>query len=324
MLLRIFQSGYFIKIFMFLFVSILLWVPAFLHPPTAFSSTGLGIGFELLAKLIHFPAQLTVGFAFAILLVQAIIFNYVLIENPIFSKSVFLPALIYMILMSHNPDMLTLHPLLIANFFLVFSLKNLYNTYEKPEAFRESFNASFWISTASLFYYPVIFLIFFIWASFLIFRINTWREWLISVIGFCMPYLVLGIIFFLAGNLQIFISYYLKGISWLGLTFHFNLQDYIFWPVFLLLLLIAYYKFNLERTTKTINIRKSFAVVNALLLISVISLIYNGFDAYLQEYLIFPAASIVIAFYFIEARRKFFAELFFAFLIIAIVIIKFL
>ncbi len=324
MLLRIFHSGYFINIFMFLLISILLWMPAFLHPPAAFSSTGLGIGFEQLAKLIHLSSQLTVGFAFAILLVQAIVFNNVLVENPIFSKSVFLPALIYIILMSHNPDLLTLHPLLIANFFLVFSLKNLYNTYEKPEAFRESFNASFWISAASLFYYPAIFLIFFIWASFLIFRINSWREWLISVIGLGMPYLFLGIIFFLTGNLHFFVSYYVEGISWLGLTFHFNLQDYIFWPVFLLLLLIAYYKFNLERAEKTINIRKSFAVVNALLLISVISLIYNGFNAYLQEYLIFPAAAIVIAFYFIEARRKFFAELFFAFLLIAVVIIKFL
>lgn len=324
MLLRIFQSGYFIKFFMFLIIFILLWVPAFLHPPDIFLPTGLGIGFELLANNLHLPAQVTVGIAFIILLVQAIVFNYVLVGNPVFSKSVFLPALIYIILMSHNPALLTLHPLLIANFFLVFSLKNLYNTYEKPQAFRESFNASFWISVASLFYYPIIFFIVFIWASFLIFRINSWREWLISVIGLCMPYLLLIIIFFLTDQLDAFTSYYFKGISWIGLSFHFNLQDYIFWPVFLLLLLVAYYKFNHERTEKTINIRKGFAVVNALLLISIVSLLFNGFNAHLQEYLIFPAAAIVIAYYFIEARKKKFAELFFALLLIAVVVIKFL
>ena len=324
MFLRIFRSGYYTDVLMFLLISALLWIPAFIQPPYAYFPSGLGLGSEFIRDNLQLPAIIAVILAFVVLIVQAVVLNFVLAGNPAFSKSLFLPAVIYIISMSHNPELLTLHPLLIANFFLIFSFKNLFNAYEKPQAFREAFNASFWISVASFFYYPAAFYIVFIWVSFFIFRINTWREWLISIIGFCAPYFFLVLFLFLSDQLNIFESYYIQGISWSGLTFNFGFHDYVFWPVFLLVLMVSLFKFIHERVDKVINIRKSFSVAIAFLIISGIMLLFNGFNATLQEFLIFPAAAIIIGFYFIESEKKFISELFFILLIVAVAVIKFL
>jgi hypothetical protein len=324
MLIRIFRSGYIIKIFMFLVVSLLLWLPAFLSPPQPVASTTFGIAYDFLADFFIFSDTINVLVAFVLLLLQAIVFNAVLVENPLFSKSVFLPALIYVILMSHNPANLILHPALIANFFLIFSLKNLYSTYEKKEALREAFNASFWVALASLFYLPAIYMMVLIWSAFLIFRINTWREWMISIIGVSTPYLILIAFFYLTDRMSFLRAYYPGNLSWIWANFTVRFSDYIFWPAFLILILVAYFKFSTERVDKIISVRKGFAVVNAFLVIAAISILFSGPDPHQHAYLLFPASSVIIAYYFIEMRKMIWPELLFLLLLASIVVVKFI
>lgn len=324
MLIKAFRSGYVIKIFMFLIISLLLWLGALLNPSAIADTSTYGIAYDYLVSLINLPDRIFVIIAFLLLLLQAVIFNSVLVENPLFSKSVFLPALIYVILMSYNPAHLTLHPALIANYFLIFSLKNLYNTYGKKESLREAFNASFWLAAASLFHLPAAFMLLLIWVSFLIFRVNTWREWLISVIGFCTPYLILFTGFYLYDGLETLVDYYPDDLSWIRVRLSINMLDYIFWPAFLLLLMIAYIKFTIERSEKIISIRKSFAVVNAFLLISAGTVFTSGADPHMHAYLMFPAAAVIVSYFFIETKRRVLAEILFLILLVAIAIIKFI
>lgn len=322
MIIRIFQSGYFVKIIILIAVAVALWVPAFLQPNEIHSAGGSGIMYDVLINSTFVSQRIIVALAFVMLMVQAVVFNAVLIDNPFYSKSAFLPAFIYVILMSHHPGYLTLHPLLVANFFLIFSLKNLFNTYEKTEAFREAFNASFWVSTASLFYFPAIFFTISIWATFIIFRLNTWREWIISVIGICVPYMILMIAYFLTDRFEILIAYLQGRQNWVQPVFDLKLHDYIFWPAFALLLLVSYLKFTAGRFEKIIQIRKSFSVLNILLIISGLSFILSGLNTQLHAFVVFPAASAIIAFYFIEAEKKWHSEILFALVLISVVVVK--
>jgi len=323
MLIKIFRSGYIIKIFMFLAISLLLWLPAFLNPPNLITFSTHGIAYDFLAGIFHYSDRIVVFIAFVTLLGQAIIFNAVLVENPFFSKSVFLPALIYVILMSHNPLHLTMHPMLLANFFLIFSLRNLLNTYEKQEAFRESLNASFWVAIATLFYLPAIYLLLLIWIAFILFRISSWREWVISLIGFGIPVLMMAIVSYLTDRFDSLLQYYPRDFSVFRTDLSMSLHDYIFWPAFLVLMGMAYLKFINELPDKIISMRKSFAVVNVFLLLSAATVFFSGSNPHLHAYLIFPAASVIIAYYFIETKRIIIAELLFLLLLIAIAINKF-
>jgi hypothetical protein len=324
MLIKIFRSGYLIKIFMFLIISLLLWLPAFLSPPQPVTATTFGIAYDFLAGFINFSGTINVLVAFVLLLLQAIVFNAVLVENPLFSKSVFLPALIYVILMSHNPANLILHPALIANFFLIFSLKNLYNTYEKKEALREAFNASFWVALASFFYLPAIYMMVLIWSAFLIFRINTWREWLISIIGVGTPYLLLIAGFYLSDGMDFLREYYPDDLSWIWAKLTVRFTDYFFWPAFLILILVAYFKFSNERVDKIISVRKGFAVVNAFLVIAAVSIFFSGPHPQQHAYLLFPASSVIISYYFIEMKKMIWPELLFLLLLASIIVVKFI
>lgn len=324
MLIRIFRTGYFIKIFMFLIISLLLWFPVFLNPPSLVTESTLGIGYEVILSKLFLSARLATFIAFALLLIQAMVFNALLANNPFFSKSVFLPALVYVILMSHHPLQLTLHPALIANFFLIFSLKNLYNTYDKKEALREAFNTSFWVSVASLFYLPAIFMMLLVWWAFLIFRINTWREWLISVIGAATPYLLLLTGCYLTDTIDFLKAFYPGNLSWVWAELSITQHDYIFWPAFLILLLVAYYKFSVERNDKIISVRKGFAVVNAYMVLSALTLLIAGPDLHQHAYLLFPASAAIISYYFIETRKRILAEILFLLLLLAIGVAKFI
>jgi hypothetical protein len=324
MLIRIFRSGYIIKIFMFLIISLLLWIPAFLSPPPIVTESTFGIGYDVILSKLYLSARLATFIAFALLLVQALVFNALLVNNPFFSKSVFLPALIYVILMSHHPSQLTLHPALLANFFLIFSLKNLYNTYDKKEALREAFNTSFWVSLASLFYLPAIFMMLLVWWAFLIFRINTWREWIISVIGAITPYLLLLTVSYLTDGIDFLAAFYPDNLSWLWADLSITQHDYIFWPVYVILMLVAYYKFSFERNDKIISVRKGFAVINAFLVLSTLTLLISGPDPHQHAYLILPASAAIIAYYFIETKKRIIAEILFLLLLIAIGVAKFI
>jgi hypothetical protein len=307
---------------MFLAVSLLLWLPAFIHPPNSITFSTYGIAYDYLVGIFRYSERIIVVIAFVALLGQAIIFNVVLVENPFFSKSVFLPALIYVILMSHNPLYLTMHPMLLANFFLIFSLKNLLNTYEKQEAFRESFNASFWVAIATLFYLPAIYFLLLIWVAFILFRISSWREWVISLIGFGIPLLMMAIVFYLADRFDFLLHYYPNNFTVFRTSLSINLHDYIFWPAYLVLMGVAYLKFIRELPDKIISMRKSFAVVNVFLLLSTATIVFSGTNPHLHSFLIFPAASVIVAYYFIETKRIVLAELLFLLLLIAIAINK--
>jgi len=324
MLIRIFRTGYMVNIFMFSIISLLLWMPAFVNPAPPAAASTYGIAYDLLISSFIITGIVPVLIAFFLLVGQAIVFNAVLVKNPFFTRSIFLPALIYVILMSYNPAYLVLHPAIIANFFLIFSLKNLYNTYARKEAFRESFNASFWVAVASLFYFPAIMMMILIWSAFLIFRINSWREWLISFIGSSTPYLLLMMGFYLSDGLDYFTAYYPESISWLQVNLSLTTYDYIFWPVFLVLLLVALARFSISRADKIISRRKGFAVVNAYLFISGLSVFISGHNPHLHGFLIFTPASVVIAYYFIEVRRVLVAELLFLLLLSSIVVTRFI
>ena len=324
MLIKIFRSGYSVKIIMFLIISLLLWVPAFISPAEIVSESTFGIAYDFLVRQITMAPWMAAFFAFVLLIAQAIIFNAVLVQNPLFSKSVFLPALIYVILMSHNPAYLSLHPALFSNFFLILSLKNLYSTYSKTDALREAFNSSFWIAVASLFHLPAASMMLFIWFAFIIFRISAWREWLISIIGFITPYLFLIIIFYLFDGIPFFLDFFPGGLEWIWIQPSVEMADYIFWPVFLLVCLWAYLRFTIESADRIISVRRSFAIVNVLLLLSFSSMLISAHHPHQHAFIIFPAASVVIAYYFIETRKRIIAELFFIGLLMAIFITRFL
>ena len=61
--------------------------------------------------------------------------------------------------------------------------------YGKQAPYRQVFTAAFSLSMASLFYLPLVYMILLLWFSLISYRISSWREYAITLIGFILPWI---------------------------------------------------------------------------------------------------------------------------------------
>jgi hypothetical protein len=187
MLRWISKSGTFLQFTLFAVFTAVLWIPAFVHPIAPVSTANDGPLFTLLESLLlPFPILVTTV-ALMLVVLQAIVLFYVFQANGFFGRSNFLPAIIILLSYSWNACFLTMHALLPAGVFLIIALNSIMTMYGRQGAYHQVFTAAFSISIASLFYIPIAYLLLLIWFTLITFRISTWREYAVSLIGFALP-----------------------------------------------------------------------------------------------------------------------------------------
>jgi len=185
MLRWISKSGTFLQFAIFIVIMSAFWIPAFVNPSPAVIKSSDGPLFTLLVSwLKHTAGTVSVALALSLIVLQAISLFYVFQANGFFGRSNFMPALIILVTYSWNADFQTLHAILPAGIFIILAIHSIMVMYGKQEAYRQVFTAAFSIGIASLFYLPLAYLLFLIWFSFITYRISTWREYAISIIGF--------------------------------------------------------------------------------------------------------------------------------------------
>lgn len=177
----------------------LLWIPAFSnHTTPVFEAMPL---FSAVLKLFGTSVIAQKITAVILIVGEAFLLNHLIVSHQATPKPNFLPAGIYILLMTSSGSFLTLHPLIFANLFLLLALSSLFSMHRKETAFANAFDAGFFIGIASLFYLPSILFYFLLYLSFLIMRPFIWREWIISLMGVIVPYVFAAFIFFLKGDL---------------------------------------------------------------------------------------------------------------------------
>jgi hypothetical protein len=164
-------------------------VPAFLSPKSAIISEFDGPVYTFFVQLFSHSYLLQVIIALALLIVQAFGLTLVLQINGLVHRSNIFPAFPVVIGYSWNPDFLTLHPFLFSGILLIAALYFLMRLYGKQAAYREVFYGTFSISLASLFFFPLIYMLILVWTAFITIRITEWREYVITLIAFILPYL---------------------------------------------------------------------------------------------------------------------------------------
>jgi hypothetical protein len=143
--------------------------------------------------------------ALLLVMIQAYIFNDVLLKKNIHGEKSYVPAFIYVCMMLSCIDFLSLSPLLVSLLFLLLVLRNLFGLNEK--AFDEDvFAIGIYLGLAVLCYLPnLLFLPFtFIVVSF--FRTATIRQYMLIVFGLLMTVGVTISVYTWSGNLDDFLE----------------------------------------------------------------------------------------------------------------------
>lgn len=308
-----------------LVLTLILWIGALIHPMTFDIDTEslLTPGYSLLISILNEKFLLQGIIAMIIVIAGSMIFNYSLTKFDLVPKNTLVPAMVYIILMSYTPSLLILHPGAIPALLTVLILFYLFQVYTEEEAYAQIYNIGLLIGISSFFYFPSIFLILFIWLTFIVYRLYSWREWTIPITGIITPYLFLFTYYFMVDSLEpAYLAYltYFSKITILRFSFDFSLMNYIITSLLSLLFLWSGFLLLSDVQEKIISLRKRYWAVFWLLVVALLTYIFSDiFFKWHQVFILIPA-SVFIAYAFTQSKKLRWIEIFWGILFILIVV----
>ena len=213
-----------------------------------------------------------------LLLVQALYFNSILDKHKIVDRGNYLGAYIYVVLSCMFRNFLFLSPALISNLFLLVEIDLLFSVFKKEKASSQIFDLGFFIAASSLFYFPSLAFLLFLFLGMLILRPLKISEWLVLFIGALVPYFLSAVYFFWYNRLpEFFSNITFRRVMNEEFGFVNNLQVIVISTLVLIALFWSVLKIQINYFKTLVQIRNYFVV---LLLFSLhnCSLVLGGID----------------------------------------------
>jgi len=315
MLLRLIKNNNLFGTLLIPIAAVLFWMNSFQTPSnldvvSRESVMPLYYLLQELLKSLNFW-QITKGFI--LVLVNSFLIAKLSSSFLLFKKGSSLPGIIYIITISSIKPLQTLHPVHIATFFILAAIYYILSTYHQQRSeISFTFNASFFIALASLFYFPAAALFPLIWISiFVLQKSDNWRLLVVPVMGFSAPWIFTWAVSFMNDSSGKLFSI-IKNIIWSDNNAY--LLDPIFLSVSALIILLTIMgSISLLSRYQSIKIssRKYFTIfywMLGLLLITALSFTMVGMEIIALSTI--PVA-FVISYFFLSGERFFWKELFF-------------
>jgi hypothetical protein len=295
-------------------------------------------GFSLYSGIIDYSAPLTgwfyaftdfvfgssnLGrhvFSFVLIFLQAAILGIIFIDKKAFPESSFIPSLIFAILCIFSFDMLMLSGDLIALFFLLFALNNLYKEIEiREESFEMVLKAGLFLGIGSLFVFSYIIFVLASLVILLLYSRGSGRKFALLIVGFLLPHLVLIASFNINGTLpQLWNYFYLPNLAFTGYRYISWAQLFGLCIVPLCFIVAAWVLLNREsRFTKYQS--QLLQIMFFWTIFAVIQVLYT--KEFRPQVLITlaPSVAFFVSHFFLMMRRRLFAEMSFWIFLIGIV-----
>lgn len=303
MFVKTFRNDYLLQLVLLAIISILLWLPAFISPPTPIT-TGFDTPiYKVIYESLSSLKALSTVLAFVLVIIQGLIINSIFSSNQLSPSTTFFPAFIYVLLLSSNYALMTISPLLILNTFIILAIYFLFRSFDKSEGLDEVFCSSLFVSLAFLTFKPSILIILWIWLSLLNYRFYKWRYWIISLLGFLTPIIFVITYYFIVDKLAA------KALAFTDKTnllpnFFVDVQpiDFVFYAVIGFLGIISLMNLLSSKADNNINYRKKTNILVIFASIAILPGLYSLGNDYLIFFLA-PSLSYLF-FHFINAKRK--------------------
>lgn len=228
MLLRLFKSPQTLIIIVIPLIGILLWLKPFqgigTHPFPVYQMPL----YSMVANLIDSSLILSNIVTFILILLQSFYLNNINSKYGLISKRSYLPAVIFILLTGSINEIKYFQPIIMANFFILLALTQIFDTYKIEKIFSNFFNAGFFVSIGSLFYFNTIYFIIIIWIGLFLIRDFNFREWIISFLGILAPYMITFSLYFIFDNINDLLIIINKNILSEKTMIQYNTYDIIF------------------------------------------------------------------------------------------------
>lgn len=292
-------------------VAILLRLGVLFHLPERLSFDFI----EPFAKLLipiplenSFSPISNVFIALAITLIQAFIFNRVINKYNLIGKPTFLPALLYVTASSLFAPFELLSPTLICNFLTIWMIDKFLSIYKRDDVRTVMFDLGMIIALGTLIYFPFIAMLPLLWISLIIFRPFNWREWIIGILGFASIFFFLWVFYYWNDSTDQFFRIWLPLATRFPTNLEINLYDYLVLVPVLIIFIIGIIQLRNNFFRSFVQVRKSFQLLFFMFLLGIISF-YLKADFRVYHFLLGVApASILMAYYFLNATKRWFYE----------------
>jgi hypothetical protein len=310
MLTKIFGSNSIFSLVILILLTIVLWSRMLFSNIFITSYIPASPFYNQLCTLLGNMNIIAFFLCIGMVIFQALLLNNILIENELLPRKTYMAAFLYVLYISSFRDIVVFHPVLIAFLLLSAALFNLMKLYDRKEGYSLVFNIAFFVSLASLFYFPAIVFILFIWACFIVYRLFSWREWFISILGLLLPYLFLGTYYFWTERLQEKIAEYEQAFS--VINFHELSPSFSAWIILgfsALMILFSVFRILRLINEKAIRIRKQLAIILWLFVISYLAMTLSPHYRIFGFLSLVAPLSVLVSVYIASVRKELRSEI---------------
>ncbi|MEM7296763.1 MAG: hypothetical protein AAF391_00685 [Bacteroidota bacterium] len=149
-----------------------------------------------------------------VVIIQAGIFNQLLLKNKAYDENSYLPALLYTILIASVPDFMSLSPQLLSLTFVLLAFRNILRRIDNQVTDELFLNTGLYIGIATMIYLPsaVFFLVFLF--SLILFSTAVTRRLLLYFFGFLLVFALCALYFYWFDSMNFFLdSVLVKGLT---------------------------------------------------------------------------------------------------------------
>jgi hypothetical protein len=239
-------------------------------------------------------------------------FNFVRIRTM-------LPATLFVLIAGGFTGMHFLHPAYFGTVFFLVALYRLLSTYDQPQPYSAAFDSGFFLGISILFYMNLLVLLpAFLLGLGILSRETHWREYVILIIGFMLPYLFTASYAYLTDRI---IEFY--DLVWLvfltPVTFiQPGINLYIYTGFLILLTLVGSIKILQQYDSVKVSTRKYFIVFFLIFASTLLSIILIPLIA--QEMLLITVIPVtfLISNYFVYMKSRFWGNFWFILLVLMV------
>ncbi|MXV51682.1 beta-carotene 15,15'-monooxygenase [Pedobacter sp. HMF7647] len=246
--------------------------------------------------------------AMILTIAQAILFNKIVNEHNLLGKPSFLPALMFVTVSSILPPFLIISAPLLCNFMSLWIISKFLKLYRNEDALSVMFDEGMIVAAGTMIYFPFIAMLLLLWVSLVIFRPFNWREWIAALLGFITVYFFVAVYYYWHDMLGSF--YYIwKPLTQPVLTnIPFKLNDYL--PLIPLAVICLISSFALRQVffKSFVQVRKAYQVFFFMFLLALVSVILKTRFDVIHFLLCVSSVAILIAYYFLQARKRWIYE----------------
>ncbi len=257
--------------------------------------------------------------ALFLMLIQAFIFNKVVNDYNLLGKPSFLPALMYVTTCSLLKPFLVLSPALICNFLIIWMIEKFLSVYRRDDVRSVMFDLGMIVALGTLIYFPFIAMLPLLWIGLVIFRPFSWREWIIGLIGFLTIFFFLGVFYYWNNSLDQFYNIWLPLATKFPTNLKIDLYNYLVLIPIVIVILLGILQLRNNFFRSFVQVRKSFQLLFFMFLLRMISFYFKPDFPVYHFLLCAPPVSVLMAYYFLNAGKRWIYESLYLFLIVFII-----